>query len=150
MSLQLWIRGEEDRGALAAAVGPEEGPVATTERQRADRALGRVVAHLQAPVLGEAAERFPAIETVSDGFGEIALAADPGQARLEIGLEIGEEGNALRLADSEPDLGALAIDPALNGEERADLLQRLKRDRRLGPACSSKSSRRAWAQLASG
>ena len=36
-------QGEEDRGALAAAVGSEEGPVAASERQRANRALGRLL-----------------------------------------------------------------------------------------------------------
>ena len=36
-------QGEDDRRALAAAVGAEEGPVASSERQRADRAFSRIV-----------------------------------------------------------------------------------------------------------
>ena len=125
-------QGEEDRGPLAAGVGAEEGPVATSERERADGALGGVVGHLQAAVVGEATERLPAVQAVPDGFGQVALAAEALQTGLQIGLQVGQQRRALGLAHGAPGLGALTIDAALDGEEGADLLQRGKRDRRPG------------------
>lgn len=73
------------------------------------------------------------MEAVADGFGQVAFAADPAQAGLQIILEVREQWRALRLPHGQPDLGALATDLALDGEDRADLLQRLTCDRRFGP-----------------
>ena len=120
---------EEDRGPVSAGVGTEERPVSAPERERTDSALSRIVGHLQAPVLGEAAERLPAVEAVAYRLGKLALAADPTEACLQVSFEVHEQGRAARLAHGTPVFSALAIDLPLDCEDGADLFQRLKRDR---------------------
>jgi hypothetical protein len=125
-------QGEEDRGALAVGVGTEEGPVASPEREGADGAFGGVVGHLQPSVIGEATERLPTVPAVLDGFGQVALAANAPLAGLQIGFEVSQQQQALGPAHGAPGLGAFPVDPALDSEDGADLLQRLKGDGRLG------------------
>jgi hypothetical protein len=52
---------------------------------------------------------------------------------FQVILEVGQQRHALSPARSQTSSSAAAVDLALDGEDRADLVQRLTRDRGFGP-----------------
>ena len=60
-------------GALSASVGARERPVASANGNAAHSALGGIVGKTDAAIMEEARERFPAIEAIIDGLGDLAL-----------------------------------------------------------------------------
>ena len=59
---------------LGAGVGAREEPVFSSDADRAQGALGRIVVDADAAVLEEQAEGRPAAEAVAEGLGQVALA----------------------------------------------------------------------------
>src|SRR5271166_5827890 len=114
-----------DRGAPAALVGAGEEIVLAPEGERTDGALGRVVGHFEPSVVDEAGESGPARGRVANSAGERALAADPGQRRIEEGLQVGQNRRRAALPGF-PALGRTApANVGLDGEQSGDSFQRL-------------------------
>ena len=118
-------------GALAAGIGAGEQIVLAAERERADGALGGVVADLQGAVIEVARERRPAGAGITDRLGQLAAAGDHRERRIKEGREIVDQGashaltNPLSLFGRQFDGGALDV-------QVPDALQRLARNRRVG------------------
>src|SRR5207248_10140502 len=85
-------------GALATVVGTGEQPVLAAKDQGADRPLGGVVVDLEAAVVAIAGELRPAAQPIADGSGELALAGDAPEARLQPGFELIAERSGVALA----------------------------------------------------
>lgn len=64
----------DDGGALATTIGAAEQPRFAAERDAAESALARAVGEADAAVVEEAGERFPTLEHVGAGFGQILAA----------------------------------------------------------------------------
>ena len=77
---------------LGAAVGAGEEGVLAVEGDSADRALDDVAVDLDAAVVEEAGESFPARERVADRLGELGLLADQAELLAQPRLEFGEIG----------------------------------------------------------
>jgi hypothetical protein len=133
-AIELWRLddGEEDSGAGSAGIGAEEGPVSAAKGQWADSALSGIVGHFETAIEGVARQRSPACEAVSERLCQLALLADPAEVGFEEGLELREQRHAACLAGSKADIRGLAVDLALDGEQRADLVQRAHGDGRFG------------------
>ena len=76
-------QGVDGGGATPAFVGAGESPVVTSERDGAQLSLSGIVGHAQAPVINEARECSPALETIIDGFADIAVPRNPGALLAE-------------------------------------------------------------------
>ena len=61
---------------FGAAIGAGEQRILPIERDGADRSFDGIVVDLDAPVLDEAGQTFPARQGVADRLGELALLAD--------------------------------------------------------------------------
>lgn len=90
--------GGDDGPVLGAAVGSGEQGVLAVEGNCADRAFDHVAVDLDAAVVEEAREPFPARERVADRLGELGLLADPAELLAQPGLEFGDDRPALLLA----------------------------------------------------
>ena len=77
----------DDRPVLAAAVGAGEESVLAVEGDGADGAFDDVGVDLDAAVVEEAGEAFPARERVADRLGELGLLADQGELVAQPGFE---------------------------------------------------------------
>ena len=63
----------EDRPAVCSAIAAGEQMVLASERDGPDRALDRVGIKLDAAIVEESGEAFPAAEGVADGFGAVGF-----------------------------------------------------------------------------
>ncbi len=89
-------------------------------------AFGRVVGHFESSVVDEAGESGPARGRVANGGGERTLAADPGQRRIEEGLQVGQNRRRAALPGV-PALGRTApANVGLDGEQSGDSCLRFK------------------------
>lgn len=121
---------------LAAAVGAGEESILPVQRDGTDRTLDDIGVDLDATVIEEACEAFPARERVADRFRELGLLADQRELGAQPGFEAIDDRPAPVLADGAPFLGAAAADVILDGVEAGDPFERLAGDRR-GPAAAS-------------
>jgi len=104
--------------------------VLTAEGERADGALDDVGVDLDAAIVEEPGEAFPAAERIADRLGELALLAERLEPGPEPRLQRLDQRPASRLSGSAALVGRTAADVSLDGVERRDPLQRLGRDRR--------------------
>ncbi len=130
VKLRGFDEGVDRSRAFATGVGTGEGPFVASDRDTAQRALGGIVREAEPAVVEEARERGPSIERVGDRLGEIGLGGELRALLGEPGFELDDQGSALRLAHAAA-LGArLAVDGALDLEQRVDALDRIDGDRR--------------------
>ena len=99
-------------------------------RSRADGALDDVGVDLDAPVIDEAGQAFPARERVADGFGELGLLADQIELGAQPGLEFVKHRFGLLVSDGTALVGGAAAELALDGIELGDARQGLAGSRR--------------------
>ena len=81
-----------------------------SESHAAQPALGGIVRHADAPVFEEQREGRPALEHVVDGLHEVVPARQFGRLLAHVGHEIVDQRPALRAANRQALLGALAVD----------------------------------------
>src|SRR4051812_25614052 len=93
--------GIDASGALSAGIGATEEIILATENRRSHAALGGVVAHFQPTVRQVAQQRVPSCESIGNGPGECALAADRFQGSLEKPLQLDQSRSGI--------LGALRL-----------------------------------------
>ena len=92
--------------------------------------LRGIVRQANAAIFEEQRERGPALEHVVDRLDEVVPARELSELRAHEGMEIVDQGAALRAARSQSLLRALAVDRALDLEQRVDAAHDLDRDRR--------------------
>src|SRR5579871_4822605 len=93
--------------------------------------LGSVVRHAQAAVVKKADETAPAVETVGNGLGGLTVSGQLRPLRLQPPLQLGDERPAVLGAHALAFPWRLAVDVALNLEQRIDAFDSFHRDRRL-------------------
>jgi len=117
-------------GALAAAIGAGEQPGLASERDAAQRTLGRIVGETDPSVIEEAREGVPASEHIVHRLGDIAVAREPAIFRAQPGLELRYQRRDARAAHREALVNGTAVDLALDVEDRIDALHRFEGKRR--------------------
>ena len=110
---------------FGAAIGAGEQRILPIERDGADRSFDGIVVDLDAPVLDEAGQTFPARQGVADRLGELAFLADQAEFCAQPLLECIGERPAFLLPDDTPLLGAAATDVLLDGVKFGDVPERL-------------------------
>ena len=110
---------------------PGEQGVLASQRQGPDGALDGVVVDLDAAVSQEQGQTRPARQGVADGFGQLGLLADGRQLGAQPGLQLFDQRLALLQPDRAARLGIKTADLRLDGIERLDPLQGLRRDGRM-------------------
>jgi hypothetical protein len=109
---------------LGAAVRTPEQCILSVERDRADRAFNGVVVELDAAVIEEARQAFPARQGVADGLGQFALLADQAKLGAEPGLERVNQRAASLLSGGATLVCTAAADGFLDDVERGDTVKR--------------------------
>ena len=122
--------GIDTSGALSADIGATEEIILATENRRSHAALGGVVAHFQPTVRQVAQQRVPSCESIANGPGECALAADPFQRSLKKQLQLDQSRPGILDAREQALVRWLAANAALDDEQGGDALDRFQRDRR--------------------
>ena len=117
---------------LRTGLGAREEPVLAADSNRAQGALGCIVVDGDPTILREQAEGAPSAKAISEGFGEIGLAGDTGELLFGPQAEGVCPRPAEPLAHGEALCGRSAGDLALDVVKRANPLERLPCDRRLG------------------
>src|SRR5580692_296764 len=110
---------------LSAAVRPCEQSIFPGERDGADGAFDGVVVELDAAIVDEARQAFPARQGVTDGFSQLALLADQSKFCPQPRFKGIDERLTFLLPDGATFVGAAATDVFLDGVERGDMLERL-------------------------
>ena len=106
-------------------------------RDGADRAFDGVVVELDAAIVDEARQAFPARQGVADGFGEFALLTDKTEFCPQPGFESIDERSTFLLPDGATFVGAAAADVLLDGVERGDMFERFAGNQRRPGVASS-------------
>jgi len=109
----------------SAAVRTCEQSIFAVERDRADGAFDGVV--VDAAVVDEARQTFPARQGVADGCSELALLTDKAKFFLQPRLEGIDQRPAFLPPDATPFVGAAVL---LDGVERGDMFERFAGNRR--------------------
>lgn len=94
-----------------------------------DRPLDSVIIQFDPPILEEADEAFPVVESVADGLDRIGASGQLGQHFLEPGQHIRDDRSGFGLADRQPVFGTGTSDTSLDLVEAGDPPQRLIGDR---------------------
>src|SRR5713226_8961750 len=115
---------------FGATIRACEQRIFAIERDGADRSFDGIVVNLDAPVLDEAGQAFPARQGVADRLGELAFLADQAEFCAQPLLECVGERPAFLLPGDAPLLGATATDVLLDGVKFGDMLERLARNGR--------------------
>ena len=118
---------------LAAAIGAGEEPGFASETDAAKRPLRGIVREADLTVVEEAGEALPAFQHVVHRLGHGGVPREPGTLGAHPVFELRDERRAPLPAHREAPLGGLAVDHALDIEQRVDAphsLQRQRRDRR--------------------
>jgi hypothetical protein len=112
-------------GPDATGVGTCKHVILSSQNQRLDRALDRVVGHFEAAVGRIARQRVPARQGITDCLGQSTLAADLAQRPFQEDLQLVEQRNGVLLTGGEALRRRAAVDPRLDGKQFCDALQRL-------------------------
>ena len=115
---------------FGAAIGACEQSIFPGKRDGADGAFDGIVVELDATIVDEARQTFPARQGVADGFGEFALLTDQSKFCPQPRFEGVEKGAAFLLSDGATFVGTAATDVFLDGVERGDMLERFAGNRR--------------------
>ena len=121
---------QHDGGTVGAALTAGEGPIAPSQGDASQCALGAIVGQADPAIVEEAGEVVPAPEHVVDRLQDLGGAREGFALAQQPGVHVIEEWFALFLAHGAPLVGAAAIDGALDLEQRIDASDRLQRDRR--------------------
>ena len=113
----------DDRPVLAAAVGTREECILAIEGNRTDCPLRDVGIDLDAAIIEEERQAFPARQRIADRLGELGLLADQSELGVEPGLEVLDDRPAFLVTNGAPFLSATATNVALDGVEPGDALQ---------------------------
>lgn len=112
--------GKHDGGAIGAALGAGESPVAPSQSNAAQRSFGCVVAEADPAVVDEAGEVGPALEHVVDRLQDLGGAREGFALTEQPGVHVVEKRFALLLAHGLPLVSAAAVDSALDLEQRVE------------------------------
>jgi hypothetical protein len=104
--------------------------VLPAEGHRLQGSLGAIVVRLQAAMLEVGPELPHAGQGVADRLGQLGLAGDPEQLRLQPGLQVIKDRLRPRLPEPQPFVGWLAAALLLDGVEPGDALDGLLGDDR--------------------
>ena len=111
---RLWLNAVHASGANqriergsanAARIRSAEEPVLSAQSRRADFVFRSIIRDLEPAIVEVARERVPSPAGIADGFGEIALAGDFGELRVESDGQIIDFGFAVRWRSARADLG---------------------------------------------
>ena len=92
------------------------------ERDGADGAFDGVVVELDAAIVDEARQAFPARQRVADGFGKFALLADQAKFCPQPRFKGIDERSTFLLPDSATFAAAVATDVLFDGVQRGDAM----------------------------
>src|SRR3984893_4620832 len=115
---------------LGAAVRTCEQCIFPVERDRTDGAFDGVVVELDAAIVDEVGQAFPARQGVTDGFGELALLTDQTKFCPQPRFKGVDERPAFLWAEGATFVGAAAADVFVDGIERGDMFERFAGNRR--------------------
>src|SRR3954447_20249715 len=124
--------GVEAGRALTSGVGAAEEVILPSQNWDAHRALGGIVAHLEAAIVEIADQRLPPRQRVADRLGQFALAADLGERGVEERLQLIQQWRRMLSPRGTAAVRHASADAALDCEQGGDPLQGLERDRRRG------------------
>src|SRR6478609_3520283 len=128
------LTGLDQRGdsgpVFGAAIRTGEQRIFPVERDGADGAFDGVVVELDAAIVDEARQAFPARQRVADGFGKFALLADQAKFCPQPRFKGIDERSTFLLPDSATFVAAVATDALFDGVERGDMLERFAGNRR--------------------
>jgi hypothetical protein len=110
---------------FGTAVGACKEGALPVERDRTDGALDCIGVDLDAAVVEEAGQTFPAREGVADRLGELGLLADQTELLAQPGFEIGDGSAAIFLTHCAALVGRPATDGILDPVELGDAPERL-------------------------
>ena len=139
----------EGSGAGASEIAAGEQPVFPADGHRPDLVLCGIVRYLEPAVIEIAGERVPPRSGVADRGGEIALAGDHFQLRVEPGFECVDFRLCHSLSDVAPHLRWFTGDRPLDIEQGADAVERFFDWLISGSAAGPSSSSRAKPRSAS-
>ena len=121
--------GVHRRGALAPAVGAGEQPRPSAQSNPAQRPFRTIIGKADAAIDEEAGEAVPTLEHVVDRLRHRGVARQPGSLGTHPRLEFGHQRCAALAAHRRTSFGGLAVDLALDVEQRIDAFYRLQRQR---------------------
>ncbi len=107
---------------LGTAVRACEQSVFAVERDGADGAFDGVVVELDAAIVDEARQAFPARQRVAGGFGKFALLADQAKFCPQPRFKGIDERSTFLLPDSATFAAAVATDVLFDGVQRGDAM----------------------------
>ena len=117
---------------VGAAVGSGEQGVFPPEGDGPHGTLDNVGIQFEAPIVEESEQTLPMVEGVADRLRQLGAAGQPAELLAQPNLQSFDQRAAALLAFVLTVFCGLAADIALDRIERADPLQRLMRNRRLG------------------
>ncbi len=120
----------EGGGPLPAAVGTGEQPRFSAQRYTAQGSFRCVVRQADAAVIKEQGEGHPTLQDVIHRLGEIVAARQLWAVLEHPGFKISDQRRAQFLPHLPPPFDTLAVDRALDLEQRVDAPDRLQRQRR--------------------
>ena len=121
--------GDSAQAGAATAHNPNVR-IVSSQSHRPDLVFRGIVAELEPAIIEVAAERIPPPAGIADGTGEIALARDLLQLRIEPDAELVDPRLRHALAHASATLGRRARNQPLDVEQRADPIECLFGDRR--------------------
>jgi hypothetical protein len=121
---------QHDGGTVGATRAAGEGPVAPSQGDASQCALGTIVGQADPAIVEEAGEVVPAPEHVVDRLQDLGGAREGFALTQQPGVHVLEKRLALFLAHGAPLVDAAAVDGALDLEQRIEASDRLQRDRR--------------------
>ena len=114
---------------FCATIRTCEQRILPIKRDRADGAFDGVVVELDAAVIDEARQAFPARQGVPDGLGELALLTDQGKFCPQPWFKGIDKRLTFLLPSGAALIGVAATDVFLDGVERGDMFECFARNR---------------------
>jgi hypothetical protein len=121
---------QHDGRTVGATLAAGEGPIAPSQGDASQCALGAIVGHADPAIVEEAGEVVPAPEHVVDRLQDLGGSREGFALAQQPGMHVFEKRPALFLAYGAPLIGVVAINGALDLEQRIEASDRLQRDRR--------------------
>src|SRR5579863_1693681 len=112
-------QGVHGCGTLATVVGSSKEEVLATESDSSERPFCGAVVDLKQAVFGEARQRTPSGERISDSARSLTLGRQRAKALLHPFAQLIEQWSGSSLADAQPDICRLAADLIFDGVEGA-------------------------------
>ena len=108
------------RGTVGTAFGASKQPGFSAERKATQRPFGGIVGQADPAILDEPSEPVPVIEQVLDRLDDGGRARQPRKLVTQPTLQSGQQRRAVLLSNEPAPIGTLAVDAALDVEQRVD------------------------------